>query len=187
MFRTLSIVPTIGLLFLGALYSPCQAALMFTFNYSIAPLDPAIDPAISASGTVTTQDTLTNGGYRILSISGNRTLSYGGTPGVPQQFNTLLPPGSIGNSNLLYLTAPHVDWNGWGFQDGSEAVNVFYSDPDGYTENRLDVLYGELTITRVEPTSGVPEPASSVLIGAGLLVMSVWLRRSRRPGRILNS
>lgn len=186
MFRKQPAVLTIGLLFLGALFTPCQAALMFTFSYSVAPLDPATDPAISASGTITTAETLTNGGYRLLSISGNRTLSFGGTPGVPQSFNTLLAPGSVGNSNLLFLTTPHLDWNGWGFQDGSESVNLYFSDPDGYTENRFDVLYGNLTINRVEQTSSVPEPASTVLIGTGLVVMSAWLRRSRRTGKIAN-
>lgn len=181
----------VGLLLLGAAFSPCDAALLFSFSYSFGPA-PGYATTISASGTITTEDTpQIGGGYRIVSITGTRTLTTSPLPAVQEAITGLLPIGTYaGNQNLLYFpTAPFLDYDGMAFtvdnlfggDDGTGQVNVYFDPAAGsYTENLGALDYGDFTIAPITQGASVPEPGSGLLLGTGLIALSAFLRSRTR-------
>ena len=95
----------LGLAITGA-SSSARADLLWDFSYTGTGLTGtgAAAPAISASGQLTTTDTLVGGAYTITGITGMRN-------GVA--ISALLAPGVIqGNDNLLFPSAPPLTNNG---------------------------------------------------------------------------
>ena len=185
MFRFQPVVLTMALLAFGATLSPCHAALIFSFSYDFPGYR-----TVSASGTITTEDTLTGTGYKVTGISGFRTLTIPATVDDPEIVFTvpitgMLPDGYYGASNLIYPGGPEfLDGDGISFIAGGD-FNVYFSSGNGYTEYPNDFGFGNFTLRAVEldpQPSSVPEPGSALLLGSGLILVSAWrgLRSRKR-------
>jgi hypothetical protein len=176
---------TIALLLFGSSFSHCYGALMFNFNYSFPPWEPG-GISVAGSGTLTTEETLTNGGYLILSITGTRTVTTPATETTPVIADTQDITGLRGvdtwwgNTNLVYPGGLLLDEGGMAFIAGNLPVNVYLSSTGGYTEAWDPIGYGTFELTALTAQTSVPEPSSTLLVGAGLVVVSALLRRTRK-------
>jgi hypothetical protein len=91
-----------------SLSSPISSADGLEWNFSFSLLStqsPDAGTIYSASGIFVTQDTLTDGGFLITSLTG----TINGAP------MTLLAPDGSFNDNLLFTTQPELDEFGLGF------------------------------------------------------------------------
>ena len=161
-----------GLALLGAAASAQAAA----YNWSWSP-EPG--PYSSFSGTLTTSDTLNNGGYLVTALA-ILTTTYPGS-----QTGTLLPVnGFLGNHNILYPGAGNLLDN-WGlsFQMGDASLwNIFYTGGEfgGYlvtptSEDSSQGLFSAL--------SAVPEPSEWAAISFGVLGLVYVAKRRFMPAR----
>lgn len=142
-----------------------NASLIWAFDYTNGS-------TVDVSGTLTTADTLSSGGYLVTGISGFRNGS--------DAITGLLPPptfGGYGFDNLL-LPGPGslLDVGGLAFttQSGG-AFNICGASPaypgyscgsSGYTE--FNMLTGAATLVNFTARQ-VPEPTTLSLLGLGLL------------------
>lgn len=129
---------------------------------------------VIASGqlTVTPQ---TNGGYRIVGISGTRT-----EDGITQEISGLIAPNGYGADDDLVSLSPHyLDVDGFAFtvaggggDDGLGDVRVYYVSRLGaFTESSGQVGDGQFQVTQT------PEPMPPVAL---LVVLLAWWKRIRR-------
>jgi hypothetical protein len=95
---------------------------------------------------------------------------------------TLLAPNAFaGNDNLLYATAPLLDFPGVSYAVGGVDYNLQY---DLASQAPFGPGYGEFAATgqfvQVNfVVSPVPEPSSLLLMASGLIAISIGLRRRR--------
>ncbi|MBN3994074.1 MAG: PEP-CTERM sorting domain-containing protein [Nostoc sp. NMS2] len=162
--------------------SPVQAAQLFDFKYFLSGFEPFSDTVktISAKGTITaTELDSTNNTYRIIGISGTRTVGE-----LTENITSLLPLNSyLGNDNLLDIDEPFLTENGLSFLvssnnvDKKSPVNVFYFSTIGYSEDNLNKISGNFTVT------ARPVPESST-IGSSLIAIGlIWCMKSRKKTR----
>jgi hypothetical protein len=125
----------------------------FGFSYS--------GSGFTASGTLTT-DPLSDGSYLITGLSGTQN----------GQTMTILDPGEfLSNDNLLYPSAPFLDFDGLSFVADGIDYNVFFNSntsagPVGYYIASEADIFGSAISFSVTPA---PEPLSVLLLGFGLL------------------
>lgn len=163
------------------------SAGVYDFSYRITSHQRNV--YVAASGTLTTGNTLIDGGYHVTGITGSRTESLGIFGVYTQTITGLLSPDYIfGADNILYLSGHHLDMGGltytlsggYGGDDGFGDVNVYY-----YHGHYGEVVEGgnfksfNLTAQTVTPPSDVPEPGSLALLGTGVLALAFGLRRHR--------
>ncbi|MEH2317676.1 PEP-CTERM sorting domain-containing protein [Nostoc sp.] len=157
--------------------SAAQAVQLFDFQYSF-PSYQVNDPAISASGILTTTDLdPINNNYTITGISGTRKAQ-----GITETITGLLLPGTYGiNDNFLNASTPLLTQNGFSYlvsgsgEDGNGNVNLFYSSlNEGYSELSSNVDYGSFSVI----PRPVPEPYT---VSGSLLALGFgwWTKRKQ--------
>lgn len=162
---------TSSLAFLTVAAMAPAIAANFKFSYS----GSNINGAVSASGTLTTDDYSTEeGNYLITSITGTRN-------GVA--IDSLIPPSSSSsednNDNFLFPNSPQVDFFGFSYTAAGATYNLFSvsgGTASAYGETSADGVVFPV-IFSATPTA-VPEP-STVLgtLGAGILFGGTLLKR----------
>lgn len=131
---------------------------------------------VNLSAVLTANPTGTPGQFLITGISGtyNGSAIAGLLPGGPAP--TISPSGAWQYDNVLYMDGnPFFDYWGLGFSlPGNEDANLFYNPPFefGFGNSTSTILYPESV-----SVSAVPEPASIMLLGTGLLAAVGKIRR----------
>lgn len=134
----------------------------------------------SASGTLTTAPE-SGGSFLVTGMTGMIDLS--GTSFAM----TLLSPGTYGNDNLGFPTAPFLDGSGVGFSANGADWDIYYDSSTGHyllCNSTVDstcapgdgskVNFGSLT-----PVVSGPEPGSVGLLAVGLIGLAEIMRRRR--------
>ena len=169
--------------------SMAASAGTFNFSYTIPSFDPLT--YVTASGVLTTSDTLVNGAYAVTGITGSRSFAVDGYGTTTQAITGLLSPDTAyGAGDLLYASAPYFDSSGitytlaggYGGDDFSGDVNFAYYN-GSYKEPLEGFGPARLTIT---PATSVPEPGSLALLGTGLIALA-FASRHQRKGRLNRS
>ena len=161
-----------GLALLGAAASAQAAA----YNWSWSP-EPG--PYSSFSGTLTTSDTLNNGGYLVTALA-ILTTTYPGS-----QTGTLLPVyGYLGNDNILYPGGEHLlNFSGLSFQMGDASQwNIYYTGV-GFGDYALIPSSGGPSQGLFSALSAVPEPSEWAAISFGVLGLVYVAKRRFMPAR----
>jgi len=150
---------------LVVLFAGAQSAYADEFNFTFS------GSGLSASGIFTT-DPESGGSFLVTSISGLQN-------GLDM---TLLAPGTYAaNDNLLFPAFPQLDQSGISFLSGGIDYNIyFYSSGSAYL-NCNSVTDGGCFVPAGTPitftASPVPEPASLILLGSGLVAIAGARRR----------
>lgn len=76
----------------------------FNFSYTLPSFSPSV--YVTASGVVTTSDTLVNGAYAVTGITGTRTSTFDGTSTTQAITGLLSPDTAYGAGDLVYPSAP---------------------------------------------------------------------------------
>jgi hypothetical protein len=161
-----------GLVFGTALLVATAAAQAGTFRIDYTT---AGSPADSGVVILTTSDTLTDGAYTVLGVSGERD-GYAITG--------LSPYASA--DQLLFAVGPYFDVAGVSFETAAGDYNLFAID-DGYYEvastvDPIGFVNSGISLAGFTITE-VPEPTSVALLTAGLISMgTVAGHRRRRCG-----
>jgi hypothetical protein len=124
---------------------------------------------------------LNPGVYQITGMKG--TINPGKEP--PLNELTFQPPGEFGEVNsddLLFTNEPYVDSTGINFFTGTEVFYALVHDQVGYALltcgnppcSSLTRIPGDL-----EVSSTIPEPLSMLLVGSGLTMLGMQVRRMR--------
>lgn len=163
---------TSGLGLLSTMGAAPATAAIFNFSYigagdTITP--PGADATVSGVLTTGPYNQATNS-YQITGITGTRNGA---------KIDSLLPSNSLlANDNILTVSSPQLDENGFAYTAGGQSYNVFHSYD--YFEIAGNLSGGQLSsFTTIDAPStpiSVPEPSSvlgilsmSVLIGGTLL------------------
>jgi hypothetical protein len=137
-----------------------QASLLFNFSFS--------GPGVTANGQFTTND-LSGGSYLVTGIAGTRN-------GIA--ISALIPPnGFMFNDNLLYPSAPIVDFDGIGYASGGVNYNIFFESFFNQYHEAADLSVIPISSFSVTPAATVLEPATLALLGLGLTGLALTRRR----------
>lgn len=153
---------------------PAAADEIFYFSYSGA--------TVSGSGALLASD---NGDGSFWALTGSGTQSMAGvTDTLTLVYNPNSPAFNFSNGifyddQLFPGSVPLISDAGLLFATSTQEVNLF-SDPSGvyfFTQGGLlDIV--TFTLSATPPGQGVPEPASIVLFGIGLIGLAARRRRS---------
>jgi len=105
------------------------------------------------------------------------------TPDFPGPGITPGVGGFAGNDNLIYPTAPYLDWGDIGFAAGGQDYNVFNGNYTGRPGDWLPATNndpGGIYSNPVVFTLSVPEPATWAMMLLGVGMIGGGLRVSRR-------
>lgn len=182
--RAVSLVAT-GALVLIALSAPARADIVWNFTYSGGPFPDTFGPF---NGDPNQYDTI-NGQLTTSGLNAaNNTYTIVGISGIDNgsQITGLDPAGSV-TDNLLYATAPYLDFGGFSFTTAAgNDINLYFNSSNGHYWDWYDhgtTIVDNGTFAVSQATAAAPEPTSIALLGAGLLVFALLGRKrsSIRP------
>lgn len=168
----------LGLCAFIALSAPARADIIWNFSYSgtFPNYGPHYDEPDTVTGQLTTTDlNPATDTYTIVAITGMDNGSS--ITGLDQ----------ASYDNLLYAKTPYLDY--WGFSFSTAAgddVNLYYNAASGhywdwFDSGRTLVENGVFTVS--EAPAATPEPASSALLGAGLVLLAMMRRHRHNTSR----
>ena len=148
-------------------------ASSYDFSYTAAGGPSGVE---FGSGEITLSNTETNGAFQVTAISGQANLSEitGLSPYAAADNEVFASPPPVDLGGISFATASGIDYNFYSYNNGFYVLSSAV-DSIGYPANGSPVT--SLTFT---PTSAVPEPATWLLMIAGIGGIGLILRRAKK-------